>query len=172
MGPVIGIPLFLIAVLVVLFVGATLLRAAVALANTTIGPVKLNASIAWDWEAADDDDDLEELTRKSRAIPEPGLGQGMAILLVAGIIHFVIVFVLENVFVRDRDGHRGDLDEWGPPYLLGTALGFAVTTTMVASMLPTTGKRASLATFFFYLICVAVVALIWGVIYFVLGSLR
>ena len=159
------------AVLVLLVVGATLFRAAVALANAVLGPQRMDASLAWDWEAAEDEGDFEELRRRARAIPEPGLGQGMLILFAAGMVQLLIGVVTEGLF--DLDGREfGDPDEWLPPHLLGLALGYAVTTGIVSSMLPTTVRRAAVATLFFYLITLLIAGLIVGVIAFVLGSLR
>ena len=170
MGPGIAIPIFFVAVLVVLVIGSTFFRAAVAVANKMVGPVKPSASLAWDWEAADDDEEFEEINRKLQAIPEPGLGQGMLIILVVGVVQFVLLFLLEGMFRLDCARRDEDLEDWLPFHLLGFAIGFAVMTGMSASMLPTTGKRAALATFFFYVITLAVAALIVGVIAFVLRS--
>ncbi|HSQ55876.1 MAG TPA: hypothetical protein VLM40_09020 [Gemmata sp.] len=170
MAGLLGIGIFLLAVVVLLLTGATFFRAAVALANKTIGPVKPNASIAWDWEAADDDEEFDEINRKLRAIPEPGLGQGVLVMLVVGVVQVLIAFVLEGVFGLERARRRGDEEGWVLGHLVGIAIGFAVLTGMTASMLPTTGKRAALVAFFFYLVSIAVIAFVVGLIYLVLSS--
>jgi hypothetical protein len=156
-------------VVVVLLVASTLFRAAVALANSTIGPVKPNPSLAWDWEAAEDDEEYKELGRKLKAIPEPGLGQGMLIMLVVGAVQLVVSFVLTALFELDRRGRRDELEEVLPPILLDVAVGFVVLTGLAASMMPTTARRAALAAFYFYVIAVALVALIFGLLYFALA---
>jgi hypothetical protein len=170
MGPGVAIPIVFVAVLVVLVVGSTFFRAAVAVANKVVGPVKPSASLAWDWEAAEDDEEFEEINRKLQAIPEPGLGQGMLIVLVAGLVQFVLLFLMEGVLRLDRARRRGEVEEWLPAYLVGVAIGFAVMTAMTSSMLPTTGRRAALATVFFYVITIAVGALVAGVIAFALSA--
>ena len=166
----IGFLLVPIVVVVLLVIGSTLFRAAVAVANMVIGPEKPDASLLWDWEAAEDDEEFEEVSRKLQAIPEPGLGQGMIIVLLFGIAELIIGYLLEGMFRLDRARRRGDVEEWLPLHLLGLSISFLVMTSLVSSMLPTTGKRAAVATFFFYLICFLVIGVIVGVIIFVLRS--
>jgi hypothetical protein len=165
----IGFVLVPIVVVILLIIGSTFFRAAVAVANKLVGPVKPSASLAWDWEAAEDDEELEEINRKLQAIPEPGLGQGMLIVLVVGVVQLLVGFLLGAVVELGRPG-RDDFEDWFPVLLIDTTIGFALMTGMTSSTLPTTGRRAALATFVFYVITTLVVALIVAVIAFVLGS--
>jgi hypothetical protein len=163
-----GVPLVLIGVLVVLFIGSALLRAAVALANKTIGPVSPSPSVMWDWDAAEEDDDYGRPRRGADAMPEPGIAQGMLIVFVSSLVQLVVTVAARILFDLDTDIDDGEV------LLLiafSTLVGFGVLTGMIASMLPTTGKRAALAALFYHLIAIAVLALIGGVIFGVLRSL-
>jgi hypothetical protein len=168
MAPAAGILLFLIAVLVVLFVGSALLRAAVALANKTIGPIRPSASVLWDWEAAEEDEEYARPRRGAPAMPEPGIGQGMLIVFLAGLIQLAVTVAVRIVLDLDieRDLDRGEVLLFAA---FSTLVGFGVLAGMTASMLPTTGRRAALAALFFYLIVLALAALIMSLLYAVFG---
>ena len=167
MEPGIGILIVLLGVLIVLFVGAALLRAAVAMANKAIGPLKPSASALWDWEAGDDDYDRPR--RGTAAMSEPGIGQGMLILFLTALVQLVVTVVVRILFDIDT---RYDLDD-GEKVLFvafSTLVGFGMMTAMIANMLPTTGKRAAVAALFYYLICLLLGATIGGLLYLALGS--
>ena len=166
---VLGIPLILIGVLVVLFIGSALLRAAVALANKTIGPVRPSPSVLWDWDAAEEDDDDHGRPRRgAEAMPEPGIAQGMLIVMLAGLVQAVVTVAARILFDLDTDIDDGEVLVF---IAFSTLVGFGTMTGMIASMLPTTGKRAALAALFYHLIAIAVVALVVGVIFVVLRSM-
>ncbi len=161
MGPAAPVVALLV-VLVVLFVGSALLHAAVALANRIIGPVSPPIKpIGWDWDAEEDEDEDEE-QRAKPAMPEPGLGQGMVILFLTAVAEFVVGFLLTAVFEGDRWGR--DWTDTPLPYLLVGAAGFLVMLWLLAGMLPTTAKRAALATLCFHLIIIIIVALVLGLV--------
>src|SRR6476469_6280479 len=131
MGP--GPAPFLLAIV------AALLRGAAALANRTIGPLKNESPIGWDWDADDEDVDFDD---GAPAIPEPGLGRGMAILFLTAVVDLAISLVLAFVLELDRQW-RGDLIR-GAVSLLGLVGGFILLTAFLAGMLPTTAGRAAL----------------------------
>jgi hypothetical protein len=167
-GPGIGVLVFIIVVLVLLLVGSALLRAAVSLANRTIGPISVkNKILDWDWDAEDDDDDLVE-GRSELAIPEPGLGQGMAIIFLSALVNLAISFVLVNAL--DRRWHSGDVAELLAVHLLGVFAGYVAMLGFLAGMLPTRPGRAALAALFFYLILIALAALIFALLFLIFGA--
>ena len=156
--------------LVLLLVGSALLRAAVALANRTIGPITpKNKILDWDWDAEDDDDDDLAEGRRELAIPEPGLGQGMLIIFLTALVTFAITFVLVNVLDIDGRWHR-DVAEYFGVYLLGAFAGYLAMMGFLAGMLPTRPGRAALATLFFCLILIALLALIFGLLFLAFGA--
>lgn len=165
MGPGIGIIIFVLAVLLVLFIGSALVRAGVAIANRVIGRVKVEKPIGWDWDAEEDEEDYEELYgggQREEAMPEPGIAQGMVIVLLAALAQLILGFLL--AFVIDPDEFDGGARVVA--HLIGTAAGFLTMTGLLASMLPTTPKRAALASLFTYLVVVVI-----AVVVFVLLSL-
>jgi hypothetical protein len=161
MDGIVALPLIIVGVLIVLFIASALLRAAVALANATIGRVRPSASVLWDWEAGadEDDDDSDRPRRGTLAMPEPGIGQGMAIVFLAALVQLVATVGVRVLFDIDFED---DLTDLGKVLFIGFSVlvGFGMTTTMAASMLPTTGRRAALAAAYFYLICLAIAAVV------------
>src|SRR5688572_16021961 len=91
-----GLLLSCFGLVVGLLIGSVVVRAAVALANRMIGPVKTDDFGQWD----DWDSDEEPAYAKSRrrggekAIPEPGVATGMLVAFVAGIAHLFVSAVL------------------------------------------------------------------------------
>jgi hypothetical protein len=136
MGPAVGILGVFVGILVVMLVGSALLRAAVALANSVIGPVKpRNKPIGWDWDAEEDDEE-EERERSAPAIPEPGLAQGMGIIFLTGLAQLALAFVLGILLDLDGFGPRQrDTPVWLLAQLFGLAIGFLVMLGMLSSML-------------------------------------
>lgn len=170
MGPAVGILGFFVGILVVLLVGSALLRAAVALANSVIGPVRpKNKPIGWDWDAEEDDEEFAEYERPVRAIPEPGLAQGMGIVFLTALAQVALAFVVGIILdLDDFGGRRGDGPMWVFAHLFGLAVGFLVMLAMLCGMLPTTPKRASVATLFFYLLLLALGVGIWLLLFILL----
>lgn len=170
MGPAVGIIGFFVGILVVLLVGSALLRAAVALANSVIGPVKpKNKPIGWDWDAEEDDE--EETERAAPAIPEPGLAQGMGIIFLTGLAQVALAFVAGIVLdLDDIGGRQRGTPMWLIAQLFGVAVGFLVMIAMLSSMLPATPKRAALATLFFYLLILALGVGIWLLLFILFGG--
>jgi hypothetical protein len=162
--------IFFAVLLVLLLVGSALLRAAVSLANRTIGPVaRKNKILDWDWDAEDDDDDLVE-GRGELAIPEPGLAQGMLIIFLSALVNFAVTFVLANALDIDRHWNRGDVAGYLGVYLLGVLAGYVAMMGFLAGMLPTRPGRAALAALFFYLLLIVIAALIFGLLFLVFGA--
>lgn len=154
------------AALVVLFVGSALLRASVALANRTIGPVNRDEPIGWDWDAEEDDEDVLP-AGDGAAIPEPGIGPGMRVLFLAGVAQIAAVFVLHFVLDEIVDIRRGI--ESPPGFVLCLASGFLLLTLVSAWLLPATFARAALVALYFHLILVVIAALFAGLVFAVLG---
>ncbi|MFO0823503.1 MAG: hypothetical protein U0792_10365 [Gemmataceae bacterium] len=151
---------------VVFFLAATLLRAATALANRVIGPIKTEAPITWgDWDSDDDDDEI--LPKGSdAAIPEPGLGRGMLIAFLT---------LLASLFggglsraILDRPIFNDDVVQLGT-LVFGTLSGYLALLALLAGMLPTKPKWAALAALFMFVFLVGLIAFAAGVVYLVLG---
>lgn len=162
----IAFPIAIIVSLVLLFVGAALLRAAVALANRSIGPVKSDEPIGWDWDADEDDEDPIPADG-GPAVPEPSNWLGMRILFLGLLVHLALVVVLQVLLLEVLEVRRGV--ESVPGALLGLALGFLALSGIVAGLLPTTYKRAALVTLYAYLIVGAIAVFVVGTILVVLG---
>jgi len=146
-------PLF--AGLAILAAASALLRIAVVLANRAIGPVNKDAPIGWDWDA-DEDDELVEPPGESAAIPEPSLGVGMFIVFLAAVAHVVAGFGLRFVLALDNGwNHVEDNLVVVAAHLLGISAGFLVMMAFLASLLPTTPKRAALTALLFHLLLLA-----------------
>jgi hypothetical protein len=161
MGPGIFAPFgVLLGVLIILFVGSALLRAAVAMANRVIGPiVPKNTTIGWDWDA-DDEEEEEELHEASRlAMPEPGISQGMLIVFLALVVNLAVSLFLAAVLDTRRPFDWADDPGL---HLFATAVGFVAMLGLLAGMLPTRAGRAALATLFFHLILIVLLVMIYG----------
>ncbi|MBA4191726.1 MAG: hypothetical protein C0467_27415 [Planctomycetaceae bacterium] len=153
------------ALLLTLFVASAVLRGGVALANRAIGTEKVETVIGWDWDS-EEEDDLIPVESDKPAIPEPSFSKAIVIVFLAALVNTVIAFLLS---VR-LDGPL-NLEEWPvqvAAYMVGAAGGFVVLLGILAAMLPTTPKRAALVTLFVYLIVVAMVTLVYGLIYLIL----
>jgi len=148
-----------------MFVASAVLRGGVALANRAIGTEKVETVIGWDWDSEEEDAVIPLETNKP-AIPEPGFGKAIVIVFLAALVNTVIAFLLS---VR-LDGPL-NLEDWPvqiAAYLVGFAGGFVVLMGILAAMLPASPKRAALVTLFVYLIVIALLTLIYGLIYLVL----
>jgi len=156
-------------VVLVLIMLSAILRVAVTLAGRMTGPVNKDAPIGWDWDA-DEDDEPVELPGESAAIPEPSLGVGMFIVFLSAVANTIIGFGLRFVLGLDAGWNPGE-DELAmlAAHLLGIAAGFLVMMAFLASLLPTTAKRAALAALLFHLILLALGAMIAVILFVVFG---
>lgn len=150
-------------VLLALLVGAALFRAAVALANRSLGPVRRGEPIGWDWDADEDDDPAPA----AAAIPEPSLGRGMSVLFLTALVVLAVLVAVESNFLREFGLRRRTAEQVGLVALL--AAGFLALASFSALSLPTTFRRAALAALFFYLILAAVVLVAAGLLFAVFG---
>lgn len=166
MGPGFGMLAAILAVLVVLFAASALLIGAVALANKTLGRVKTDRPIGWDWDA--DDEEEADFDDGAPPIPEPGLGQGMAVIFLAAVVDLALSLVLSFVLETDAPFRRRG-EEWVAVRLLALFGGFFLLTSFLAGMLPTTFRRAALVAFYFCLLLVVIGVVIAGLLYVALG---
>ena len=151
-----------IGLLIGMVAGAAVLRAAVALANRLIGPVKPARDPVddWDWDAEPEE---ERPRRKSdeRTIPEPGVGKGMMIASATNVLTAFVGFVLGTVAddAGILDEEAGGAIVVGLIALLFGSAGFAV---LLVPMLPTTFTRAALVAFMYYLFGLLILLVVGG----------
>jgi len=151
---------------VMLFVASALLRGGIALANRVIGVEKSETIIGWDWDSDEDDQEIAVDSEKP-AIPEPGISRSMVIVFLLLLAEVMIGFVLSVILDGPIRGNDTALQV--ATVLIGGAGGFVTLMGLLAWMLPTTPKRAALATAFTSLIVIAVATLVAGIVAIVLG---
>lgn len=149
---------------VALLIGSVTLRAAVAIANRSIGPLKAKRADPfpdWDW---DDDPEDEEPRRPQKAIPEPGLGKGMMIASTLGVVSAFIGVVLA-VLGGDMAEAMFDEKEQVVALVAGAVpFSFAGATLLLVAMLPTTFWRAALVAFLYHIFAVLLLGGTFGTI--------
>jgi hypothetical protein len=148
---------WLAAVLLALLVGAALLRAAVAAANRTVGPVRRAEPIGWDWDA--DEEDEDPVRPAEVAIPEPGLSTGMLILFLVGLAVLTTAFLLDSPARRALGLTRRDAEALA--LVLVPGVWFLTLAGTTAAILPTAFRRAALVALYFSLILVAIGAVVY-----------
>jgi hypothetical protein len=148
-----------IALLLFLWFGAMILRAAIGFANKRGGP-SLEPN-----DTADDDDDWGDYPlpgkeeRSPGAILMPGIGRGMWMLLVIVIVNVIVGAAIQMVMSSEPGPrHRGGLfdDADFLARLATIPASFLVTAGLLAAMLPTRFSRGCLVALFFYLICIGI----------------
>jgi hypothetical protein len=152
--------LALIAVLVVL---SSLLRAAVRLTDRILGKSEPPIVIGWDWDT-DTEDDLFA-PEDAKAVPELGLLRGIGFVLIAGMANLIIGVLLR--FVLLLDAGRNSAEFWPvviAAHLMGCAAGCLVLIGLLTFYVPTTFARATLATILFHVFLVVGVGIITGVV--------
>jgi hypothetical protein len=153
---------------VIFFLAATLLRAATALANRVIGPIKTEAPITWgDWDSDDDDEILPE--GNDAAIPEPGLGRGMLIAFLTLLASFVGGGLSRAILDSDLFGLFNDDVVQVGTLVFGTLAGYLAMLGLLSGMLPTKPRWAALAALFMFLILLGLTVFVVGIVYLVLG---
>jgi hypothetical protein len=169
-----------------LMIGAVILRAAVSISNTVVGS---QSSRSYDYdddddedydEDDDDDDDDDDRPRRRRrrkkrrskssgAIPEPGLGKGMLIVLCAWIVNvgisLVMTFALAGGGAIAGGGNGAANGVRLIAQLVSIPVSFLVLAGMCTAMLPTSFGRACLVALFYTLICIAIAVVIFGVLF-------
>ena len=160
-----------VGLIVALFIYALIIRAAVWISNKCLGGSSGGRSSYYDDDYDDDYDDeddyYERPARRRRrsggdAIPEPNLGKGMGIALVALIVQFVVGFVIGIAFAGAM-GAAGPGNPFNPRggadvgaqlavNCCSAILGFFIWAGILTAMLPTSFARASLVTLFIYII--------------------
>jgi hypothetical protein len=154
-----GFVLF-IALPLVLWIGAMILRAAISFANKRIGPAPEPSYLV------EDDDDWgdyplpSERERSSGAIPVPGIGRGMWMILAVVIVNVIVGAAIQVVMGEGPGpGRRGGglLDDADfLARLITVPVSFLVTAGLLAVMLPTRFGRGCLVALFYYLICIGI----------------
>lgn len=154
-----------IGLLIGMVAGAAVLRAAVALANRMIGPVRTAHVLVddWDWDA-EPEEERPRRTRDARAIPEPSVGKGMAIASAANVLTAFVAFVLGTVAEETGvlDEEAGGAIVVGLIALLCGSAGFTV---LLVPMLPTTFTRAALVAFLYYLFGLLILLVVGGAVF-------
>ncbi|QJW99630.1 hypothetical protein [Frigoriglobus tundricola] len=157
-----------------LLVGAFLVRAAVAVANRVLDPVKEwpADSAAADWHG---DDHWEPVAPHSnedeRAIPTPGCGTALVIAFLAAFLEAGAFFGL--LLLLDL-GNLADVnDRWTRVGIavFSILFGFAGLTPLLALALPVTIRRAALVAFIHYTVGLFVTASVTGALIAVAAAL-
>ena len=157
---------------VVLMVGSALVRAAAALANRVVGPVKPPDTFG-QWDDWDDDHEPAYVKsrrrgRADRAVPEPGITKGMLVTLVAALVD-AVVFGFLTVVAEVMAGRPSDKLVAVAVLFVGLPATFVVHAFLLMLLLPTTFRRAALVAFFNYLIVAAIAVAVVAAVYLVLG---
>jgi hypothetical protein len=152
----------LIAFPVGLLIGAMILRSAVSLANTRIGPP---SDIAVSSKDEDDWADYPipgERRAPTAAIPVPTVGGGMAMTLCIVVVN-VIVGAAIRIVIDDEPAPRGGRGLFGDAAFLARIVtlpvSFLVISGLLAAMLPTTFRRGCLVSGYILLICAGIAAI-------------
>ena len=156
-----------IGLLIGMVAGAAVVRAAVALANRLIGPVKPPARDPvedWDWDA-EPEEERPRRKSESRAIPEPGVGKGMMIASASNVLTAFVGFVLGAMAEELEPGAMDD--GWGALALAVCTLpfGFAALALLLVPMLPTTLLRAAQVSFLYHVIGSLILLAVGGAIF-------
>jgi hypothetical protein len=151
-----------------LLIGAVILRGGVSFANKCLPKESERDDRYWDDEDEDEDEDEDDRPRRSRrrakaAIPEPGVGKAMGIVLVGAIVGFIISIPINLVLGVGLGGPNGGNQDQAMSILaslIQLPIGFLVNAGIRTGMLPTTFGRACLVVVFEYLIAIAICLII------------
>ncbi len=158
-----------------LLIGAVILRGGVSFANKCLPKESERNDRYWDDEDDDEDYDRPVRRRAKAAIPEPGLGKAMGIVLVGAIVGFIISIPINLVMgvgmgMGNANGGNQDQTMRILASLIQLPIGFLVSAGIRTGMLPTSFGRACLVVVFEYLIMI-VICVIIAVPLFLLGFL-
>jgi hypothetical protein len=151
-----------------LLVGAFLVRAAVAVANLALGPVKeqaVDADALADWGRGDE---LESVAphryEGGRAISMPGCGTAGAIALLTAVLEAGAFFGL--LLVLDLGALADVNDRWPRVAIMvaSIAFSFIALTPLLTAALPTSIRRAALVAFIHYAIGLFVTLSLTGIL--------
>ena len=149
--------------LTVLLVAGALLRLA---ATVTGGLVRVTKGkrgdwvdvSRWDWDDWDDGYGPPARPRRERAVPEPGTGMSMAVLLLSGLAGLIGFFL--TGFLAEGVGFRMSREETKLAVaVLNLPVAALALTVMLSAWLPTTFWRAAMVVFVFGFILLGVGAL-------------
>lgn len=161
--------------LLILLLAVSLLRFAVTIANRFVQPAKKEIEDDWgdwgDWDR-DDEDDPPAKPKSKGVIPEPGIGKGMLLLLVATFLSG-ISFALLGFAVEEYMGLRMRREETRFfVALLNIPFANLILSFVLSEMLPTTFRRAVIVALVYNLVLL-VFGLIVGIpIYLLLTLIR
>jgi hypothetical protein len=163
---------FLFVIIIVLVVAGLILCAAVWLSNKCL-PQPVSRRRRYDDYDDDDDEDWSSYNRPRRrsgsgtAIPQPGLGWAIVIVLVNGIANFIA-----NLVIGVVAGAGGAMRNPGAAIAVNCCsfiVNFFISTGLLSAMLPTTYPRACLVWLFQLLICIAIAIIIIVPIFLIAG---
>lgn len=156
----------LVALLVILAGGSVLFRAAVGLANRSVGASRP------DYNFPDAERDpwigYRFIKEPVRGVPEPGFLKGVGAVLVLAFVDFlagIAVRIMLGVGFDHPHGRTGPDAE--ACHFIGIVLCFPLGAWIVSSILPTKFSRACLVLLWIYLILLAIGVGIYGLIYMV-----
>lgn len=160
-GPVLAgaLCVLVVAVPVLLLIGATILRAAVSLVNKVLGgrsPTDLDY-----YDAVGDYRQARYPRNESHAgflIPQPSVGRAMAIVLCVGVVNFVVNVGLAVAVGVSAPTGAPDMNAHGMVSLISLGVGLVVHTAMLSSMLPTSLGRAFAVVVAQFLIAILIAA--------------
>lgn len=158
-----------VGLLVVLLIGALILRMAVAAVNRFAGPQRPKAEggplyADWDWDGEEEDE--RSLRGGTKAVPEPSVGRAMAVTGTAGVLTTVFG-VLTAVLLETVADDPFDRDEEGQIVALAVLtlpLSCFGATLLFMAMLPTTFLRAAAVAFVHHALSVGLVVIVGGAI--------
>jgi hypothetical protein len=145
--------------------GALLLRLAISVSNRLLG-----ASSGKNYDP--DEDELDEwigyrqIRHPSRGIPELGLGKGMVCVLLMGVIDLVFGLIIGFLSNTGPHHHFHDEEITFVVFLIGLIFSFPLSAWVLSGMLPTRFGRACLVLVMNYLIIIALIGSLFGLLYF------
>lgn len=160
-------------------IGAVILRAAISLANKMLGPksqelIERSSSSSPSGFSSSDPfaaPQTQTVVKTAGAVPEPDFGKALLVALVTMVCNFVVSFMvgLATGFVLAGTEIRDQAAITFIAQLASLPFSFLTIAAVRTFMLPTTFGRGALVTLFEFLIVIAVVAVIVGVMALVLA---
>jgi hypothetical protein len=142
--------LIMIAIPVVLLIGAVVLRTSIALANRRLGPDTEDEYLPFDENDWADYPIPGERRHSTSRIPMPSVAAGIGMLLCIVVVNLIvgagIQMALDDTTVSAR--------------IVTLPVGFVLTSGLLAAMLPTGFRRGCLIAGYFSAICIGIAALL------------